>query len=108
MVQNKRTSESKFVSICADGGDGSPDVDISFREPLLSRPSNHYMIGVDNLTVNLNHAAMLRTSDGPGDFMFQIGRIANDADNAAHCIPTYRLDGGGGFPVLGEGACRCF
>ena len=97
VVQNKRTSESKFVSICADGGDGSPDVDISFREPLLSRPSDHYMIGVDNLTVNLNHAAMLRTSDGPEDFMFQIGRIGRDA-----AIPTYRLDDNGD-PILGEG-----
>ena len=99
VVQNKRTSESKFVSICADGGDGSPDVDISFREPLLSRPSNHYMIGVDNLTVNLNHAAMLRTSDGPEDFMFQIGRIADDHTHAT--VPTYRFDGNGD-PILGE------
>ena len=35
VVQNKRTSESKYVSIFNDGGDGTPDVDISFREPLL-------------------------------------------------------------------------
>ena len=58
VVQNKRTSESKFVSICADGSEGSPDVDISFKEPLLTRPSDHYMVGVDNLTVNMNHGFM--------------------------------------------------
>ena len=45
VVQNKRTSESKFVSIFSDGSDGKPDVDIGFREPLLSRPSDHYMVG---------------------------------------------------------------
>ena len=77
VVQNKRTSESKFVSICADGSEGTPDVDISFREPLLSRPSDHYMVGVDNLTINMNHLSMMRQSTGIEDFVFRIGRFSN-------------------------------
>ena len=81
VVQNKRTSESKFVSICADGSDGTPDVDISFKEPLLGRPSDHYMVGVDNLTVNMNHLSMLRQSEGPDDYVFRIGRFSDDGAN---------------------------
>ena len=79
VIQNKRTSESKFVSIFADGSDGKPDIDISFKEPLLSRPSDHYMVGVDNLTVNLNHLSMMRQSDAdnPDDFVFQLGRFSD-------------------------------
>ena len=74
VVQNKRTSESKYVSIFNDGGDGTPDVDISFREPLLSRPSDHFLVGVDNLTVNLNNLSMIEMNDAqdPNDFVFQV------------------------------------
>ena len=28
-----------------------PDVDVTFRDPLLTRPTSHYVVGVDNLTV---------------------------------------------------------
>ena len=103
VVQNKRTSESKFVSICADGSEGTPDVDISFREPLLSRPSDHYMVGVDNLTVNMNHLSMMRQSTGIEDFVFRIGRFSNvvgvnEFDPAAGTTPEEQLAAGG--PVI--------
>ena len=45
---NKRTTESKYVSCFADH---QPDVDITFRDVLLSRPTDHYLVGVDNLSV---------------------------------------------------------
>ena len=45
---NKRGSESKYVSLFADS---RPDVDVTFRDPLLTRPTSHYVVGVDNLTV---------------------------------------------------------
>ena len=100
VVQNKRTSESKFVSVCADGSEGSPDVDISFTEPLLARPSDHYMVGVDNLTVNMNHFPMMRTSTGPDDFVFRIGRFSNVVaqnmfDPALGTTPEEQVQGGG-------------
>ena len=44
----KRTSESKYVSLFADS---RPDVDVTFRDPLLVRPTSQYMVGIDNLTV---------------------------------------------------------
>jgi hypothetical protein len=86
VVQNKRTSESKYVTIFSDGSDGSPDVDISFREPLLSRPSDHFMVGVDNLTVNMNSLSMIEKNNSeahdPDDFIFQIGRLTGVVDVA--------------------------
>ena len=104
VVQNKRTSESKFVSICADGSDGSPDVDISFKEPLLSRPSDHYMVGVDNLTVNMNHFAMMRLSEGPDDFVLRIGRLSNgnagnNVFNPVGVAPAAQILAGVGEPT---------
>ena len=78
VTQNKRTSESKYVSIFNDGSDGSTDVDVTFREPLLSRPSDHFLVGVDNLTVNMNNLSMIETNNpaDPDDFIFQIGRLS--------------------------------
>ena len=72
VTQNKRTSESKYVSIFNDGSDGSTDVDVSFREPLLSRPSDHFLVGVDNLTVNMNNLSMMEANNpaDPDDFVF--------------------------------------
>ena len=45
---NKRTTESKYVSMFADS---RPDLDVTFRDPLLTRPTSHYLVGVDNFTV---------------------------------------------------------
>jgi hypothetical protein len=78
VTQNKRTSESKYVTIFNDGSDGTTDVDISFREPLLNRPSDHFLVGVDNLTVNLTHLSMIEPNDPTksDDFVFQVGRLS--------------------------------
>ena len=90
VTQNKRTSESKFVTVFNDGSDGHTDVDISFREPLLSRPSDHFLVGVDNLTVNLNNLSMIPISDRTDtkivemehDFLFQVVRLSGRTDIA--------------------------
>jgi len=79
VTQNKRTSESKFVTVFNDGSDRHTDVDISFREPLLSRPSDHFLVGVDNLTVNLNNLSMIPVSD---DVLFQVVRLSGRTDIA--------------------------
>ena len=42
---NKRTTDSRYVSVFADS---TPDVDITFMIPFLARPSDHYLVGVDN------------------------------------------------------------
>ena len=87
------------MTVMADGADGTPDVDISFREPLLSRPSDHYMVGVDNLTVNLNHLPMLEMN--ADEVVFELGRFTTNAaathfDPLAGTTPLQQLAGGGG------------
>ena len=83
IVQNKRTSESKFVSIMADS---QPDVDISFREPLLSRPSDHYLVGVDNLTVNMNNLPMIDREDD-ATYLIRVARHSG-ASVANYFVPA--------------------
>ena len=46
---NKRTpTETKYVTLLADA---RPDVDITFRDAVLTRPTDHYLVGVDNFTL---------------------------------------------------------
>ena len=59
---NKRGSESKYVSVFADS---RPDVDVTFRDPLLTRPTSHYVVGVDNLTVCSKALSLIRETDVP-------------------------------------------
>ena len=84
VTQNKRTGESKYVTIFGDGSDGSHDVDISFQEPLLTRPSDHFMVGVDNLTVNLNNLSMLteNSTASRDDFVIQVGRFSGTPNSS--------------------------
>ena len=53
---NQRGSESKYVSLFADS---RPDVDVTFRDPLLTRPTSHYVVGVDNLSVASRALSMI-------------------------------------------------
>ena len=69
VVANKRNTESKYVSVFADS---RPDVDVTFSDELLSRPSDHFMVGVDNLTVSLNSLSMLDSEDG---YVIRFGAI---------------------------------
>ena len=72
---NKATSDSRFVSVFADS---TPDVDITFMVPFLQRPTDHYMVGVDNLTISLSALGLLEDNltepggDAGKDIMFQI------------------------------------
>ena len=57
---NKRTSDSKYVTLLADS---RPDVDITFVSPFLSRSTSHYMVGVDNMTVCSTALSMIEPID---------------------------------------------
>ena len=56
---------SAFVS-------GENMVDMSFRNPLLAKSSDHFKIGIDELTVNLSSLSMLEY--GQNDVLFRIIR----------------------------------
>ena len=79
---NKRGSESKYVSVFADS---RPDVDVTFRDPLLTRPTSHYVVGVDNLTVCSKALSMIEpvTTKNHTDLIRVVRK------------PTYQGGGGG-------------
>ena len=53
---NKPTTESKYVTCFADS---RPDVDITFRDVLLKRPTDHYLVGVDNFSMTSTNVSMI-------------------------------------------------
>ena len=66
----------KYVSAFVSG---ESQVDMSFRNPVLSKSADHYKVGIDELTVNLGNLSMLEY--GVDDVIFRIlRRGANIAD----------------------------
>ena len=68
---NKRGSDSRFVSVFADS---TPDVDITFMVPFLQRPTDHYIVGVDNLTISLSALGLLDDEVHPKNIILQVLR----------------------------------
>ena len=68
---NKRGSDSRFVSVFADS---TPDVDITFMVPFLQRPTDHYIVGVDNLTISLSALGLLDDEVDPKNIIMQVVR----------------------------------
>ena len=68
---NKRGSDSRFVSVFADS---TPDVDITFMVPFLQRPTDHYIVGVDNLTISLSALGLLDDEKDPKNIIMQVLR----------------------------------
>lgn len=58
---HKKQSESKYVSFFADS---RPDVDITFRDVLLTRPTDHYLVGVDNFSMTNTSLSMIEPKTG--------------------------------------------
>ena len=63
--QKPKPKESKYVSIFSDS---KPDSDISFRdaaEGLLRQSADRYVVGVDNLTINMDGFSMIDQTSEP-------------------------------------------
>jgi len=69
---NKRTTETKFVTCFADA---RPDVDITFRDVLLSRPTDHYLVGIDNFSMTSTGLSMIEPLSGDYEALIRI--VAN-------------------------------
>jgi len=65
----------KYVSAFVSG---DPAVEMSFRNPVLTKSSDHFKVGIDELTVNLGNLSML---EGAGDIVFRVLRRGNNAGN---------------------------
>jgi hypothetical protein len=65
----QRQHNDKYVSAFASG---TSEVDMSFRNALLEKSADHFRVGIDELTVNLNNLSMLEPSST--DVLFRIIR----------------------------------
>ena len=67
----QKSHSDKYVSAFVGGGS---TVDMSFKNPLLDKSSDHFKVGIDELTVNLNRLSMLEYDATDGDVVFKIIR----------------------------------
>ena len=89
---NKRTTESKYVSVFADS---RPDVDVTFRDVLLQRPTNHYLVGVDSMSLCSSQMSMIEPLTGDQEALIRIRRKVAPVAGVAVTLETLRGDDGG-------------
>jgi hypothetical protein len=58
---HKKQSESKYVTCFADS---NSKTDITFRDVLLSRPADHYLVGIDNFSMTNTSLSMIEPQTG--------------------------------------------
>ena len=83
---HKKQTESKYVTLFADS---RPDVDVTFRDVLLSRPTDHYLVGVDNFSMTNTSLSMIEPMTKDKEFFLRIvrrlseGVLGKSADDTA-------------------------
>lgn len=83
---HKKQSESKYVSCFADS---RPDVDITFRDVLLTRPTDHYLVGIDNFSMTNTSLSMIEPKTGHlKPFIRILKRVVSSTDP----VPTTEDD----------------
>ena len=68
----QKEHNDKYVSAFISG---EPNVDMSFRSPVLSKSSDHFKVGIDELTVNLTGLSMLEVNDDVVSPFFEKWRL---------------------------------
>ena len=76
---HKKQTESKYVSCFADS---RPDVDITFRDVLLRRPTDHYLVGIDNFSMTNTSLSMIEPQGGHYDASGSFGTQTTASSNA--------------------------
>lgn len=67
---SQKKQSDKYVSAFVTG---ESTVDMSFRSPILPKSSDHFKVGIDELTVNLGNLSMLEY-DAANDVLFRVLR----------------------------------
>ena len=83
--------ESKYVTCFADS---RPDVDITFRDVLLSRPTDHYLVGIDNFSMTNTSLSMIEPMKGDYEALIRIVRrpVADGFLDDAEALDVVHLD----------------
>ena len=66
-----KKKESKYVTCFADS---RADVDITFRDVLLSQPTDNYVVGIDNFSMTNTNLSMIEPMKGDYDALIRIVR----------------------------------
>ena len=95
---HSKKSESKYVTCFADS---RPDVDMTFRDVLLSRPTDHYLVGIDNFSMTNTSLSMIEPMRGDLSTLFRIvrrlaGPTAAPQNSAAELDAVLTNAAGGG------------
>ena len=100
---NKRTTETKYVTLLADA---RPDVDVTFRDAVLTRPTDHYLVGVDNFTLcssgfsmieprlDRNHTDLIRIVRKPAIMVAGLHNATADLPQGVRTIERLIFDHG--------------
>ena len=83
---SQKVHSDKYVSAFTTG---SATVDMSFRNPILSKSADHFKVGIDELTVNLGNLSMLEYDSGT-NVLFRIRRLGHFGN--AGSVPVQAAD----------------
>ena len=84
---HKKQSESKYVTCFADS---RPDVDVTFRDVLLGRPTDHYLVGIDNFS--MTNMSMIEPMTGNNAALLRIVRRLTPVVGAVLTTTSQELD----------------
>ena len=68
---HKKQSESKYVTCFADS---ASKTDITFRDVLLSRPTDHYLVGIDNFSMTNTTLSMIEPQTGNYYYLIRLSK----------------------------------
>ena len=83
----QRTHSDKYISAYISSDN---HVDMSFSNPILKESADHFKVGIDEFTINLQHLSMLEFDPSGTNELFRFRRLGTAID-AADFLPTATL-----------------